>query len=62
MKNGTLLRQVVNKLDAEIDFNESATRHLFGDIYEQLLRDLQAAGNSGEFYTPRRSRSSPWTW
>ena len=53
MKNGTLLRQVVNKLDAEIDFNESATRHLFGDIYEQLLRDLQAAGNSGEFYTPR---------
>ena len=53
MKSGTLLRQVINKLDAEIDFNESTTRHLFGDIYEQILRDLQAAGNSGEFYTPR---------
>ena len=53
MKSGTLLRQVVNKLDSEIDFNSSKTRHLFGDIYEQVLSDLQSAGNSGEFYTPR---------
>ena len=52
MKNGTLLRQVINKLN-DIDFTSSEERHLFGDIYEQLLRDLQAAGNSGEFYTPR---------
>lgn len=52
MKNGTLLRQVINKLN-DIDFASSEERHLFGDIYEQLLRDLQAAGNSGEFYTPR---------
>ncbi|MFH5804345.1 N-6 DNA methylase [Alienimonas sp. DA493] len=52
MKNGTLLRQVVNKING-IDFNASADRHLFGDIYEQLLRDLQSAGNAGEFYTPR---------
>ena len=52
MKNGTLLRQVINKLN-EIDFTSSEERHLFGDIYEQLLRDLQAAGNAGEFYTPR---------
>ena len=52
MKNGTLLRQVINKLN-NIDFASSEERHLFGDIYEQLLRDLQAAGNSGEFYTPR---------
>jgi type I restriction enzyme M protein len=29
------------------------TRHLFGDIYEQILRDLQNAGNAGEYYTPR---------
>ena len=29
------------------------TRHLFGDIYEQIPRDLQSAGNAGEFYTPR---------
>ena len=52
MKNGTLLRQVINKLN-EIDFNNSSEKHLFGDIYEQLLRDLQSAGNAGEFYTPR---------
>jgi len=52
MKNGTLIRQVVNRL-SEIDFNRSEDRHLFGDIYEQILRDLQSAGNAGEFYTPR---------
>ncbi len=52
MINGTLLRQVVNKLN-EIDFTDSKERHLFGDIYEQILRDLQSAGNAGEFYTPR---------
>ena len=52
MKNGTLLRQVINKLN-EIDFHSTEERHLFGDIYEQILKDLQSAGNSGEFYTPR---------
>ncbi|MCP4446088.1 MAG: SAM-dependent DNA methyltransferase [Myxococcales bacterium] len=52
MKSGTLLRQVVNKLN-EIDFNKSEDRHLFGDIYEKILKDLQGAGNAGEFYTPR---------
>ncbi|WP_444907296.1 N-6 DNA methylase [Microbulbifer sp. SSSA008] len=52
MKNGTLLRQVINKLN-EIDFTDSSERHLFGDIYEQILKDLQSAGNAGEFYTPR---------
>ena len=53
MKNGTLLRQVINTVNHNIDFNEADTRHLFGDIYEQILRDLQGAGNAGEFYTPR---------
>lgn len=52
MKNGTLLRQVINKLN-EVDFTRSEERHLFGDIYEQILQDLQSAGNAGEFYTPR---------
>jgi type I restriction enzyme M protein len=52
MKNGTLLRQVVNKVD-EIDFHSSDERHTFGDLYEQILKDLQSSGNSGEFYTPR---------
>jgi len=52
MKNGTLLRQVTNKLN-EIDFGNAQERHLFGDMYEQILKDLQSAGNAGEFYTPR---------
>ena len=53
MKNGTLLRQVINKINQDIDFNSVETRHLFGDIYEQILKDLQNAGNAGEYYTPR---------
>ncbi|WAR44705.1 type I restriction-modification system subunit M [Methylomonas rapida] len=52
MKSGTLLRQVINKI-GEIDFNNTADRHTFGSIYEQILKDLQSAGNAGEFYTPR---------
>lgn len=52
MKSGTLMRQVINKI-SEIDFNNTADRHTFGNIYEQLLKDLQSAGNAGEFYTPR---------
>ena len=52
MKNGTLIRQVVNKLN-EIDFNKTEDRHIFNDIYEKILKDLQSAGNAGEFYTPR---------
>jgi type I restriction enzyme M protein len=52
MKSGTLMRQVVNKLN-EIDFNRADDRHQFGDIYETILADLQNAGNAGEYYTPR---------
>ncbi len=52
MKNGTLMRQVVNKVNG-IDFNTSGDRHLFGDIYEKILKDLRSAGSEGEFYTPR---------
>ena len=52
MKSGTLLRQVVNKLN-EINFNSQKERHLFNDIYETILKSLQSAGNAGEFYTPR---------
>ena len=52
MKSGTLIRQVINKI-SEIDFNTKNDRHTFGDIYEKILKDLQSAGNAGEFYTPR---------
>lgn len=53
MKSGTLLRQVINKINTGINLNTKAERHDFNDIYEQILRDLQSAGNAGEFYTPR---------
>jgi Type I restriction-modification system methyltransferase subunit len=52
MKDGILLRQVVNVID-ELDFGEYDDRHAFGDIYETILKSLQSAGNAGEFYTPR---------
>ena len=52
MKSGINLRRVLNKLNG-LDFNIAEERHLFGDIYEGILKELQSAGKSGEFYTPR---------
>ena len=52
MKSGQLLRQVINKING-VDFNNLTDRRHFGDIYEQVLNDLQSAGNAGEYYTPR---------
>lgn len=52
MKSGQLMRQVLNKINS-VDFNDLADRRHFGEIYEQLLNDLQSAGNAGEYYTPR---------
>jgi type I restriction enzyme M protein len=52
MKSGTQMRKVINKLN-EINFNRKADQDQFGHIYEELLRNLQGAGNAGEFYTPR---------
>jgi len=52
MKSGYLMRQVINKINT-IDFNNLAERKHFGEIYEQILNDLQSAGNAGEYYTPR---------
>src|SRR6476646_4583876 len=52
MKSGHLVRQVINKING-IDFNNMDERRHFGEFYEQLLNDLQSAGNAGEYYTPR---------
>lgn len=52
MKDGTLLRQVVNKINT-INFNSTDDRHTFNDLYETLLSSLQSAGDAGEYYTPR---------
>ncbi len=52
MKDGVLLRQVINTID-ELDLSNYEESHAFGEIYESILRELQSAGSSGEFYTPR---------
>lgn len=52
MKDGILLRKVINEIDA-IQLDEYDERHAFGEIYETILKSLQSAGNAGEFYTPR---------
>ena len=52
MKDGVCIRKAINLLD-KIEFDDQDERHEFNDIYETLLRGLQSAGRSGEFYTPR---------
>ncbi len=53
MVNGYLLRDVINKVN-NIHFNSSEETHTLGMLYETMLREMRdAAGDSGEFYTPR---------
>ncbi len=52
MKDGVLMRQLLNIID-ELDLNDTEESHAFGEIYETILKELQSAGSSGEFYTPR---------
>lgn len=52
MKDGVLLRQVINVID-ELDLSDYDEIHAFGEIYENILKELQTAGSAGEFYTPR---------
>ena len=53
MINGYLLRDVVNKVN-EIHFSSQDEIHTLGHLYESMLREMRdAAGDSGEFYTPR---------
>ena len=52
MKDGVLLRQVINVID-DINLESYDNMHALGDIYETILKELQSAGRAGEFYTPR---------
>lgn len=52
MKDGVLLRQVTDVIDS-LNLGDYAEAHALGDIYETILREMQAAGAAGEFYTPR---------
>lgn len=52
MKDGVLLRQVINVID-DLQLDDYQESHAFAEIYETILKELQSAGSSGEFYTPR---------
>ena len=52
MNDGVLLRQVVNVID-QLNLGDYEESHAFGEIYETILKEMQSAGSSGEFYTPR---------
>ncbi|HLX78442.1 MAG TPA: class I SAM-dependent DNA methyltransferase, partial [Acidimicrobiales bacterium] len=53
MLSGYLLRDVVDKVN-EVNFNSSDDIHTMAHLYESMLREVRdAAGDSGEFYTPR---------
>jgi type I restriction enzyme M protein len=52
MKDGVLLRQVINVID-QLDLGNYEESHAFGEIYETILKEMQSAGSAGEFYTPR---------
>ncbi|MEZ0018206.1 N-6 DNA methylase [Sinorhizobium fredii] len=53
MRSGYLLRDIINKV-AGIHFTSSDELHTLGALYESMLREMRdAAGDSGEFYTPR---------
>ena len=52
MKDGIRLREVIDVIN-EIEFDDVKETHAFGDVYEDILKELQSAGSSGEFYTPR---------
>lgn len=51
-KDGVALRQCLELVN-ECDFSDPEESHAFGTIYETILRGLQSAGSSGEYYTPR---------
>ena len=52
MKSGVAMRKVINQLNG-FDFNNADDRHIFGTIYEDILRWLRDASAKGEYYTPR---------
>lgn len=53
MKDGILLRQVINEIDLiELKHSREDQANL-SNTYETFLKALQSAGNAGEFYTPR---------
>ena len=61
MKSGTLMRSVINKLN-EIDFDKASDRHLFNDIYENILKDLRVPEIPANIIPLVPLPNSWWTW
>ena len=53
MKSGIYIRKLVTRINERVDFIDATKKHVFNDLYEGMLKDLQSAGRAGEFYTPR---------
>ena len=52
MKDGIVMREILDMID-DVDFTDPKDRHTFNDMYETLLKEMQASGAAGEYYTPR---------
>ena len=53
MVNGICMRELINYIHSNVQYEEIEQRDTFGEMYESFLHDLQGAGDAGEFYTPR---------
>lgn len=52
MRDGFQLRQLVDLVN-ELNYHDAKQRHLFGQMYEEMLRIMQSSKETGEYYTPR---------
>jgi type I restriction enzyme M protein len=53
MVDGICMRKLINYINSELDYSTTKGRTEFGKIYESFLQSVQAAGDAGEYYTPR---------
>lgn len=52
MRDGFQLRQLIDLVN-ELNYHDAKQRHLFGQMYEEMLRIMQSSKETGEYYTPR---------
>ena len=52
MRDGYQLRQLIDLVN-ELNYHDAKQRHLFGQMYEEMLRIMQSSKETGEYYTPR---------
>lgn len=52
MRDGYQLRQLIDLVN-ELNYHDAKQRHLFGQMYEEMLKIMQSSKETGEYYTPR---------